>query len=303
IDECQSARCHQEAVCYNTQGSFTCQCRPGYYGDGFYCSSEHKKTKCETHRDRLLGSAEFGRQGPQPVPGQYVPTCDSQGAYEATQCHGSVGQCWCVDRNGLEIPGTRSGTSRPLLTNSLVKAVISVGGRDWICLEKVIIGVAYDCVEKMVYWTDITSPSISKANLQGGETIPVISSDLESPEGITIDHLGRTLFWTDSMKDRIEVSSLDGTQRRVLIDTDLVNPRAIILGLNMYWADWNRDAPKIETAAMDGTNRRVLVKDDLGLPNGLTYDPQSSQLCWADAGTGLLQMRMTGEKLCHFLSS
>ncbi|XP_064864511.1 nidogen-1-like [Oncorhynchus nerka] len=158
--------------------------------------------------------------------------------------------------------------------------------------EKVIIGVAYDCVEKMVYWTDITSPSISKANLQGGGAIPVIRSDLESPEGIAIDHLGRTLFWTDSMKDRIEVASLDGTKRRVLIDTNLVNPRAIIVDPvngNMYWADWNRDAPKIETSAMDGTNRRVLVKDDLGLPNGLTYDPQSSQLCWADAGTHMMK--------------
>lgn len=38
IDECQPGRCHQDAVCYNTQGSFTCQCRSGYYGDGFYCS-------------------------------------------------------------------------------------------------------------------------------------------------------------------------------------------------------------------------------------------------------------------------
>lgn len=36
---------------------------------------------------------------------------------------------------------------------------------------------------------------------------------------------------------------------------------------------------------MDGSHRRVLVKDDLGLPNGLTYDRRSSQLCWADAGT------------------
>lgn len=53
---------------------------------------------------------------------------------------------------------------------------------------------------------------------------------------------------------------------------------------NLYWADWNREAPKIETSYMDGSNRRVLVKDNLGLPNGLTYDSHSSQLCWADAG-------------------
>lgn len=35
---------------------------------------------------------------------------------------------------------------------------------------------------------------------------------------------------------------------------------------------------------MDGTDRTVLVKDDLGLPNGLTFDLLSQQLCWADAG-------------------
>ncbi|XP_016121869.1 nidogen-1-like [Sinocyclocheilus grahami] len=80
----------------------------------------------------------------------------------------------------------------------------------------------------MVYWTDISTPAISKASLQGGEPVHIIKSDLSSPEGIAIDHLGRNMFWTDSMKDRIEVSSLDGSQRRVLINTDLVNPRAIL---------------------------------------------------------------------------
>uniref|UniRef100_A0A6Q2XYH3 Nidogen 1a n=1 Tax=Esox lucius TaxID=8010 RepID=A0A6Q2XYH3_ESOLU len=329
VDECQSNRCHQEAVCSNTEGSFTCRCRPGYYGDGSYCSSGESllNRRCETHRDRLLGP-----QRPRPVPvGQYVPTCDSQGAYEATQCHGSIGQCWCVDRSGQEIPGTRAEISnRPLCIEQEVvrppvgptprpdvhplppgtNLLFAQSGRiEFVPLEsydmkktkaktvlhlpeKVIIGVAYDCVEKMVYWTDITSPSISKANLQGGEPVPVITSDLESPEGIAVDHLGRTVFWTDSMKDRIEMATLDGAQRRVLVDTDLVNPRAIIVdpvrGV-MYWADWNREAPKIETAAMDGTNRKVLVQNGLGLPNGLTYDSQSSLLCWADAGSHMIE--------------
>lgn len=52
--------------------------------------------------------------------------------------------------------------------------------------------------------------------------------DLESPEGIALDHLGRVIFWTDSQLDRIEVARLDGSQRRVLFDTNLVNPRAIV---------------------------------------------------------------------------
>lgn len=39
IDECQSRRCHQDADCFNTPGSFVCRCRQGYRGDGSYCYS------------------------------------------------------------------------------------------------------------------------------------------------------------------------------------------------------------------------------------------------------------------------
>ncbi|XP_071032922.1 nidogen-1-like [Oncorhynchus clarkii lewisi] len=337
IDECEQGRCHRDAVCYNSQGSFTCQCRPGFHGDGFQCtpgSPEHDKTQCERDRESIqvssnTGSFSFFR--PRPAVSQYVPTCDQHGAYEPTQCHGSIGQCWCVDGNGQEIPNTRTGpgqrplcidrgvipppigpTTRPdvspvapgthllfaqsgkieqipldgyRLNKGEAKALLHLP-------DRVAIAVAYDCVEKMVYWTDITGPSISKASLEGGDTISLVTTDLESPEGLAIDHLARLMFWTDSMKDRIEVAKLDGSQRRVLFDTDLVNPRPIVADPSygrLYWADWNRDGPKIEMSNMDGTDRTVLVKDDLGLPNGLTYDPESQQLCWADAGTGKVQ--------------
>lgn len=323
IDECQVNQCHENAVCFNTPGSFSCQCNPGFHGDGFHCSTEREKTRCELHRESVVG---FGPRGARPQPGQFVPTCDAQGRYEPMQCHAGIGQCWCVDRDGEEISGTRTGPGRfpvcrshdesgpirptpnpnisPLPPGSHILFTQS-GKIEYIPLdghnlkkneaktalhlpEKVVIGIAYDCVEKMIYWTDISTPAISRANLQGGEPVQLIKSDISSPEGIAIDHLGRNMFWTDSMKDRIEVSSLDGAQRRVLVDTDLVNPRAILTDPTngyIYWADWNRESPKIEMAYMDGTNRRVLAKDDLSLPNGLTYDSQTSLLCWADAGT------------------
>ena len=46
---------------------------------------------------------------PQPVPiGRYVPQCDETGEYNPRQVHGSTGYSWCVDRQGNEIPGTRT---------------------------------------------------------------------------------------------------------------------------------------------------------------------------------------------------
>ena len=43
IDECKSGMnnlCHTNASCINTNGSYDCQCLPGFTGDGLNCSSE-----------------------------------------------------------------------------------------------------------------------------------------------------------------------------------------------------------------------------------------------------------------------
>ncbi|KAM6433343.1 nidogen-1 [Rhynochetos jubatus] len=331
VDECQQGHCHPDAFCYNTPGSFSCQCKAGYRGDGFRCVlGEVEKTKCQREREVALGSG--GTFFPREIRGgHFIPQCDEHGNYLPTQCHASSGYCWCVDRDGNEIDGTRSGpgVQPPCLSTAAPPIVIGPSVRpDTVPLppgthllfaqsgkiehvplegnnmnkngvkallhipDKVVIGVAYDCTDKMVYWTDISGPSISRASLHGGEPITIIKTDLGSPEGIAVDHLGRNIFWTDSQLDRIEVARLDGRQRRILFDTGLVNPRAIVVDPmrgNLYWTDWNREAPKIETSYMDGTNRRILVKDDLGLPNGLTFDPYSSLLCWVDAGTKRLE--------------
>ena len=43
IDECleQSHQCHEEAVCTNNIGSYTCSCRPGFIGTGESCMGEY----------------------------------------------------------------------------------------------------------------------------------------------------------------------------------------------------------------------------------------------------------------------
>lgn len=39
IDECQDRidRCDQNALCVNEVGTYSCQCKPGFEGNGFYC--------------------------------------------------------------------------------------------------------------------------------------------------------------------------------------------------------------------------------------------------------------------------
>ncbi|XP_072842973.2 nidogen-2 isoform X1 [Pogona vitticeps] len=406
VDECAEERCHPAAHCYNAPGSFSCRCQAGYEGDGFQCSPEsvHRMTRCQHERlyasrqgpslpggphvpecddqgnylplqchgstgqcwcvdgdgkevagsRRPPGAAPPNCRAPEPTPrpqtmcerwrqsllehyglhpqdDQYVPQCDSLGNFNPLQCHGNSGYCWCVDEHGREVQGTRSepgvppaclptvapptvrpsprpdvtppsaGTflvyaqgqqigSLPLngtrLRKDAAKTLLSLHG-------SIVVGIDYDCREKMLYWTDVAGRTISRASLEPGvEPETIISSGLISPEGLAIDHVRRTMFWTDSGLDKIETARLDGTERRVLFAADLVNPRAIAVDPirgNLYWTDWNREAPKIEMSTVTGENRRILISQDIGLPNGLTFDPFSKLICWADAGTKKLE--------------
>ncbi|MGH0161447.1 UNVERIFIED_CONTAM: hypothetical protein FKN15_005668 [Acipenser sinensis] len=83
---------------------------------------------CDTYRDGLISNNEwcycFQRQQDPPCQteltniqkqqagkkllGLYIPSCDEDGYYKPNQCHGSVGQCWCVDRYGNEVTGSKT---------------------------------------------------------------------------------------------------------------------------------------------------------------------------------------------------
>lgn len=114
--------------------------------------------------------------------------------------------------------------------------------------------------------------------------------DLQSPEGVAIDWISRRIYWTDSGKDTIEVASLDDpTKRAVLINKGLVNPRGIAVDPvqeKLYWSDWDRNNPKIEYSNLDGSGRQTLLgSNQLKLPNSLVIRPQTSELCYNDAGS------------------
>ena len=40
INECSSKPCHHNATCTDNESSFVCECKVGYSGNGFNCSSK-----------------------------------------------------------------------------------------------------------------------------------------------------------------------------------------------------------------------------------------------------------------------
>ncbi|XP_022088888.1 uncharacterized protein LOC110978300 isoform X2 [Acanthaster planci] len=157
------------------------------------------------------------------------------------------------------------------------------------------IDVDYDPVDAMVYWTDIQLSTISRAFLDGSG-FEVVLSDLQTPEGLTLDISNRVMYWTDTGSDLIERASMDGQNRSVVLNlADLssgtVQPRSIVVDTNrsnLYWTDWG-DNPQIERCGTDGSGRRVLVDTYLKWPNGLALDPQGQRLYWCDAYTDRIE--------------
>uniref|UniRef100_A0AAQ4NMM0 SPARC (osteonectin), cwcv and kazal like domains proteoglycan 1 n=1 Tax=Gasterosteus aculeatus aculeatus TaxID=481459 RepID=A0AAQ4NMM0_GASAC len=61
--------------------------------EGLPCQAEKSIIQNQSRRKSLIGF--------------YIPRCTEEGYYKPTQCHGSTGQCWCVDKYGNEIAGSR----------------------------------------------------------------------------------------------------------------------------------------------------------------------------------------------------
>lgn len=270
----QVNNCDRNAECmYDPdQMSYKCVCARGFEGNGIEC--RRKQVNDCRRTPSMCGENAECVQGTEEA---YVCVC-------SPGFRGDGGTC---------SPVVREGNFLIYAQGSKIMRVTSEArrgdyGQQLVYIPgQLAVGVATDCLNADLYWTDAARGAILRSRMDG-TNVQTIITGLKSPEGIAVDHSGRNLFFTDSELDTLQVSRLDGSDIRTLVGTDMINPRAIVLDVRrgvIYWTDWNRNRPQIERINMDGTERTVLVTDGLRLPNGLAFDSFSQTLCWGDAGT------------------
>ena len=148
------------------------------------------------------------------------------------------------------------------------------------------VGIALDVGQGKMYWTDANWDMILRANLDGSQVEPLVTTGLKRPVGIALDVGRGKMYWTDRGEGTSDISraNLDGSQRETLVSS-VVLPHHLALDVGqgkMYWTDYGTD--KISRANLDGSQRETLVSTGLVTPTGLTLDVGRGKMYWADQG-------------------
>ncbi|KAM9293960.1 nidogen-2 [Gastrophryne carolinensis] len=324
VDECVERRCHPDAACTNVPGSFSCQCNPGFTGDGFQCTPAPDvpaATACLEKRRLLL--AQIQPRGPRPpLVGAFVPECDEDGNFVPLQCHGSTGHCWCVDKNGNEIEGSRRGpgrgtpqcnipepTQRPqTMCERWKQSLIDHYGGNPSPGDYIPQCDAYGefnpmqchgdsgycwCVNKegtLIEGTR-TQPGMTPACLPS--VAPPTVRPTPSP-GVSPPRSGTYLLYAQGQQ--IGYLPLDG----VKFDKDKARTLlslhgSIVVGVDydcqekkVYWTDVSER--RISRAGLEpGAEPEVLISTDLVSPEGLAVDYLRRTMFWTDSGTDKIE--------------
>ena len=95
-------------------------------------------------------------------------------------------------------------------------------------------------VNSSMFWTDWGStPKIEKSTLNGTQRVTLVTSNLQWPNGITLDRLSRLVFWVDAGTDRVESVDYHGNNRKLLYQkTGLHFFGATFLSPYLFVSEW-----------------------------------------------------------------
>lgn len=141
-------------------------------------------------------------------------------------------------------------------------------------------GIAWDWVNKKLYWTDMGDRDLEVYDpFTGHRKVLLQFAGDSKPRAIVLDPNTRYNAWLMT----IQILS--------------VFPYRF-----MYWTDWGSPA-SINRASMDGTNHTALHNTGLWWPNSLTIDYDNQKLYWMDALLDRLECSNTDGSERTFLSS
>lgn len=136
-----------------------------------------------------------------------------------------------------------------------------------------------------IYWGDQVSEEIWRADLNGANATPIISTPFH--RGIAIDAPGDWIYWSTSItmfRGDIKRAHLDGSGQQTVVTSLLpeFKPSALALdvaGGKIYWTDYVVDV--VQRANLDGSNIETLFAVGGNRnPGGITLDLGAGKVYW-----------------------
>lgn len=140
--------------------------------------------------------------------------------------------------------------------------------------------MASNALSDRIYWTELTSHSVIRADLVGTNQEVLIEYGGNSPMAIALDEHAGKMYWTST--GEIQRANLDGTEVEPLI-TGLPSAKGLALDLasgKMYWASVDPTGC-INRSNLDGTDTEIVLEQDA---SWLALDADSDTIYWTTAG-------------------
>uniref|UniRef100_A0A8C5HU04 EGF-like domain-containing protein n=1 Tax=Gouania willdenowi TaxID=441366 RepID=A0A8C5HU04_GOUWI len=141
--------------------------------------------------------------------------------------------------------------------------------------------LALDECQNLMFWTNWNEqrPSIMRSTLAGKNLRIIISADILTPNGLTIDHKAEKLFFSDGSLGKIERCDYDGSGRHVIIKSGSGNFYGLAIYADfIYWSDWTRRAV-LRANKFTGADTKVLRSDIPHQPMGIIAVAKDTNNC------------------------
>ncbi|KAG1968576.1 low-density lipoprotein receptor-related protein 1B [Pimephales promelas] len=141
--------------------------------------------------------------------------------------------------------------------------------------------LALDECQNLMFWTNWNEqrPSIMRSSLAGNSMKVIISTDVFTPNGLTIDHKAEKLYFSDGSLGKIECCEYDGSHRHVIVRSGPGTFFGLAIhGNYIFWSDWTRRAV-LRTNKFTGGDTKVLRADIPHQPMGIIAVAKDTNSC------------------------
>ncbi|XP_056127208.1 low-density lipoprotein receptor-related protein 1B isoform X1 [Rhinichthys klamathensis goyatoka] len=141
--------------------------------------------------------------------------------------------------------------------------------------------LALDECQNLMFWTNWNEqrPSIMRSTLAGNNMKVIISTDVFTPNGLTIDHNSEKLYFSDGSLGKIERCEYDGSHRHVIVRSGPGTFFGLAIhGNYIFWSDWTRRAV-LRTNKFTGGDTKVLRADIPHQPMGIIAVAKDTNSC------------------------